>query len=574
VHPDDQEVFKSLSNDDLNHSAPRLIHFRIVSKSGEIVHIEQISQPVYDENGMFIGIRGTNIDITERISYERKIAESEKRFREIFEKLPVISVQGYNDRLQAIYWNDASEIVYGYSAPEAIGRRLDDLIKSDDSSDDFMVNITNAFKNNSPIPSRELRLKVKDGLTIIVYSNQFILTNLYGERELYFVSVDLSELKEKEERLILSEERYRSIIAISNTGAWEYDMVKDHLWISNEFLTMLGYSEIDDDFDELKSNSYDLWLHLLHPEDRDKARAKFELFLAGDRRGLYENYFRLKHKLGHDVWVWSRAKNLIDENGELTDFTLGTHIDISELKNIEINLKKSNEELEQFAYIASHDLQEPLRMVTNFLTLLERKYGDSLDEKAKKYIYYAVDGAVRMRQIILDLLEYSRVGRFTKPKVDININSLIDEIKSFHTDLIEKRNAEIICIDLPTVHADYTPLYQVFNNLISNALKYQEKGNQTKITIGVKDDGDMYEFYVSDNGIGIAPEFHERIFILFQRLHTKDEHEGNGLGLAVTRKIVENWGGTIWLKSAEGQGTTFYFTLPKWAPNSFEQTEE
>ncbi|MHB8209358.1 PAS domain-containing sensor histidine kinase [Mucilaginibacter sp.] len=226
-------------------------------------------------------------------------------------------------------------------------------------------------------------------------------------------------------------------------------------------------------------------------------------------------------------------------------------------------LALSNAELEQFAYVASHDLQEPLRMVTSFLTQLEKKYGDIVDDKGKQYIHFAVDGAKRMRQIILDLLEFSRVGRMDDEPEEVNLNDLISNITALYRKQIEEKKASIIFSDLPVVRTHKTPMRQALQNLISNALKYQPQGARPIIRITCEEMSDHWLIAVKDNGIGIDPAYFEKIFIIFQRLHNKDEYSGTGMGLAITKKIIENLGGKLWLESEKEKGSVFYFTILK-----------
>ncbi len=236
----------------------------------------------------------------------------------------------------------------------------------------------------------------------------------------------------------------------------------------------------------------------------------------------------------------------------------------AELKRQTKELSRSNSELEQFAYIASHDLQEPLRMVTSFVTQLEKKYTPILDQKGKVYIDFAVEGTRRMRQIILDLLEFSRVGRMEENAEEIGLNQLVNEIISmFPQNEEEVPEPEYIIHELPVITGPRGPIRQVFQNLLSNAIKYVDKGVRPRIEVLVSDHGEHYEFSLTDNGIGIEKEFWEKIFIIFQRLHRREEYSGTGMGLAVTKKIVENMGGHIWLRSMPGKGSTFYFTLMK-----------
>jgi len=226
----------------------------------------------------------------------------------------------------------------------------------------------------------------------------------------------------------------------------------------------------------------------------------------------------------------------------------------------------SNEELEQFAFAASHDLQEPLRMVTSFMTRLEQKYGDLVGVKGRQYIHYAVDGAKRMRQIILDLLNFSKVGRRGDDLEDleeVDFGKLIGEILVLYRRQTEESGARISFDALPVLQTYKTPVRQIFQNLIGNSLKYHRDGVPPMIRIKCQETKTHFQFSVEDNGIGVDPEFFDKIFIIFQRLHNKDEYSGTGMGLSIVKKIVGNLGGKIWLRSEEGKGSTFYFTLLK-----------
>ncbi|ETA03615.1 hypothetical protein CcI6DRAFT_00768 [Frankia sp. CcI6] len=224
-------------------------------------------------------------------------------------------------------------------------------------------------------------------------------------------------------------------------------------------------------------------------------------------------------------------------------------------------LRRSNRDLEQFAYVASHDLQEPLRKVASFCQLLERRYGDRLDERGTQYIAFAVDGAKRMQQLINDLLAFSRVGRTTDGFVDVSLGEIFDRAVGALSIAIESARAEVTADDLPVVRGDPVLLTQLFANLIGNALKFRAE-TVPAVHVGVVDRADEWELYCADNGIGIDPEYAEKIFVIFQRLHGRDVYEGTGIGLALCRKIVEFHGGRIWLDGAVKDGTTFRFTFP------------
>ncbi len=224
-------------------------------------------------------------------------------------------------------------------------------------------------------------------------------------------------------------------------------------------------------------------------------------------------------------------------------------------------LERSNGELEQFAYVASHDLQEPLRMVVSYVQLLQRRYKDKLDKDANEFIAYAVDGSKRMQELINDLLALSRIGKRGKDFELTDCETVIDRVVSNLEMSIRESGAKITRDSMPTLIADNSQLVQLFQNLIGNAIKYCNE-DVPRIHISVKQNGKDIVFSVSDNGIGIDPQYNERIFTIFQRLHGKDKYSGTGIGLAICRKIVERHGGKIRVGSQPGKGSTFYFTMP------------
>ena len=226
-----------------------------------------------------------------------------------------------------------------------------------------------------------------------------------------------------------------------------------------------------------------------------------------------------------------------------------------------IEVERSNAELEQFAYITSHDLREPLRMITSFLQLLERRYSDQLDEDANEFIGFAVDGAKRLDAMINDILIYSKVSNKDRNLTTIDFNEVIKEVYVNLADSIEKTNAEITYDSLPSIITDKQLMTQLFQNLISNAIKYRSE-ETPKIHISIKKEKTQYLFSIKDNGIGIDQKHLERIFTIFQRLHSNSEYEGTGIGLAIAQKIVHQSGGEIWAESKLGIGSTFYFTIP------------
>ncbi|YCK34463.1 sensor histidine kinase [Actinomadura sp. ATCC 39365] len=259
----------------------------------------------------------------------------------------------------------------------------------------------------------------------------------------------------------------------------------------------------------------------------------------------------------------------VDRPAELSE--LSSHVDSMRRRIVSAwrgaadqadELRRSNGELEQFAYVASHDLQEPLRKVASFTQMLEQRYGPQLDDRARQYIHYAVDGAKRMQLLINDLLDFSRVGRVSGERVPTDSGEALDRALENLSATIEDTGATVTRDDLPVVEGNRLQLTQLFQNLVENAVKFRSEA-PPRVRLTAERKGDMWEFSCSDNGIGVDPKYADRIFLIFQRLHPRDVYPGTGIGLALCRKIVEYHGGQLWLDAAPaGQGTTFRWTLP------------
>ncbi len=231
------------------------------------------------------------------------------------------------------------------------------------------------------------------------------------------------------------------------------------------------------------------------------------------------------------------------------------------LQAITEDLRRSNQDLEQFAYVASHDLQEPLRMVTGYLQLIERRYKQNLDQNGMEFIDFAVDGATRMSRLITDLLDYSRVGTRGKPLVPVDTEKVLTRAVGNLGAAIADTGAEITHDPLPTVKGDSTQLTQLFQNLIGNAIKFRSPTKLCKVHVSAQREGQQWVFRVADNGIGIDPQYAQKIFLIFQRLHGRQQYPGTGIGLAICKKIVERHGGRMWVNGCVGEGSTFLFTL-------------
>jgi len=307
-------------------------------------------------------------------------------------------------------------------------------------------------------------------------------------------------------------------------------------------------------------------IELLHSEHHQAPfRAIWDQVVAtGEWRG--DTWHR--HAGGRDYLARMHVAAVRNDEGRVTHYVV-EYSDATEaweaeqaLKTRTEELARSNQELEQFAYVASHDLQEPLRMVASYTKLLERRYKGKLDQDANDFIAFAVDGATRMQGLINDLLKFSRVGTQGKPFADADCEQLLDHALANLQIAVTESHAAITRDPLPRVMGDATQLVQLFQNLVGNAIKFRNPEQPPRVHIGARQLEDGWEFAVSDKGIGISPDYFGRIFIIFQRLHSKEDYPGTGIGLALCKKIVERHGGHIRVESRPGEGSTFRFTIP------------
>lgn len=462
------------------------------------------------------------------------------------------------------YWNKESERVTGYNRNYVIGKNFWEacakLIGKKYQEKRFQN-----MKKDKNIAFQDYFEDLNAWLDINIYPSDSGLS-------VYFK--DITKTKKYEEEIIASNERFEKSTSATNDAIWDWNIEINLLYRGRGFRKLFGHEIPRKTYN---SNVLQLIESSMHPEDATDVVASLKKAIANSEIKNWEAEYRYNRADGTYAYVVNRCVLIRDKFGIATRI-VGAIQDITERKKQEESLKllnkkleaqtkeliSSNEELEQFANIASHDLQEPLRMITSFLTQLEKKYYNKLDDKGKQYIQFAVDGALRMRNIILDILEYSKIGKDADIEMEsIDINTIINDIWKINNKTVEKTKAKIQYQDLPVIHSFKTPIMQIFHNLIGNALKYKTPQTKPIIKVVAHDKESHWLFSVEDNGIGIQKEFQQKIFEIFQRLHTKNEFSGTGIGLAIVKKQIENLGGTIWVDSEFGKGSTFYFTLPK-----------
>ncbi|MBU0663665.1 MAG: GAF domain-containing protein [Proteobacteria bacterium] len=396
---------------------------------------------------------------------------------------------------------------------------------------------------------------------------------LDGKWYLYASSRDISNRKEMEATLRESRQRLADIFDFLPDPTFVVDQEKKVVAWNRAMEEMSGVSqqEMLGQGDNAYSVPFygerrNLLIDLLDADDGDLNGKYQHVTRQGER--LYAEVFCPALYSGKGAPVWAVGAPLYDSDGKRIG-AIETIRDITAIKEIETNLARSNRELEQFAYIASHDLQEPLRKIAGFTELLASRYKGTFDEKGESYMDYIVDGATRMRTLINDMLSYSRIIHNTRELAETDCSKVVSKVLQDMELSIKENKAEIVCGPLPVIQVDKAQLGQLFQNLIANAIRYHG-AEPPRITINATCQQNEWLFSVSDNGIGIAPEFYQRIFAIFQRLHTRAEYPGTGIGLAICQKIVERHGGKIWVESKEGSGSTFFFTLPT-TPNNQEK---
>ena len=524
--------------------------FKYITKSGKEVYTSLATNPVFDDAGNYDGALAMVIDITERKELENLLNKANKLAR--IGSWEVDLVKG------TVYWSEITKQIHE-TEPAYIPDLETGISFYKEGNDRELIRqkVNEAIEKGAPW---DVELQI---ITTLGNSKwiRFIGEAEWANGKVVRINGSFQDIDARKK----SEFKVAEVLAEKNTILESIDdafFAVDKNWIvtywnmqaekvlqklKNE---MLGHNLWDVFSDSMDSISYKKY----HQAIETVQSVHFEDFYPP----LSTWYEISAYPSGNGLSVY--FKNVSER--KLTEIRLkGLNEDLQKQAK---KLVISNEELERFAYVASHDLQEPLRMITSFLTQLEKKYGDIIDEKGKQYIGFAVDGAKRMRQIILDLLEFSRVGRTEDQHETVDLNELVKEIRILFRKNIEEKNAIIAADELPVIHAYQSPLRQVFQNLVSNALKYSRVNVPVQIHISVKELDDHWQFAVKDNGLGIAGEYFDKIFIIFQRLHNKDEFSGTGMGLAITKKIIESHDGKIWVESEEGIGSTFFFTVKRY----------
>ena len=505
----------------------------------------------------YYGLVSTVSDITAQHDAERRLKESEQRFRRTFELAGSGMAHIGMDRRFTRVNRRLCEIL-GYSEEELLqltGRQ----ISHPEDLDIINEQRPRLYKGEIDRIELEKRYLRKDGSVVWVHFTMTVERDAKGA-PLYEIAVyeDITQQLETQLRLRESEARFRQTFELAASGIGH---VRDGRFVrvNRTLCEIFGYAE-----GELLGRHVK---ELSHPEDRDVSDAPRERIRRGEAESAR---FEKRYLRADGAVIWCEvAVALVRDVYGVPQYEVAIFDEVTDRKKAEARLreaheelKRSNAELEQFAYVASHDLQEPLRMVASYAQLLGRRYEAKLDGDAREFMAYIVDGASRMKQLIEDLLAYSRVGTKGAEFKRVNAEDALKRALFNLRVAIQEAGAVVTNDPLPTLSGDEVQLGQLLQNLMSNALKFRSD-SVPRIHIGVTESAKEYTFEVRDNGIGIEPQYYERIFMVFQRLHNKGEYPGTGIGLAICKKVVERHGGRIWVESRPGAGSSFYFTLPK-----------
>jgi PAS domain S-box-containing protein len=519
------------------------------------------SRPMKDEEGRIVAAVTSFREISEQIRSELERRE----YRVILEGVTeAITVQDPTGRL--VFANDAAARICGFDSPEELigappGEVLGRFEITTESGDPYpperlpgqralggedRPSSTVRWRTRPDGPWRWSRVSaapVRDGEGKILFA-----VNFWHETTTERIS---------EQALRESEERFRATFEQAVVGFAQVGTDGRFLRVNRKLSEMLGYSE-----EELSSRTFG---ELTFPADRDRDLGVFRRMLAGEQE-TYTTEKRYIRRNGEVIWAHLMTR-LIRDDGGAPRYFASVIQDITERKRAEQalgqrteQLARSNEELEQYATVASHDLQEPLRAVSGYAQLLQRRYAGHLDADADRFIGYIVEGVQRMWNLINDLLAYSRAGRgesFSAVSLDLVLDRVLKNLSAS----IQESQTVVSREPLPVVLGDEGQMVQLLQNLVGNAIRFR-RGPGPKIQVSATPSNGRWVVSVKDDGIGIDPAFFDRLFVLFQRLHSKEEYPGTGIGLAMSKKIVERHGGKIWLESDPGQGSTFYFSLP------------
>lgn len=581
--PGDKDSRINMLKDLMENPAPfHRLKSEAINKYGNTIYVEVSGVPFYGPGGQLNGYRGVTKDITESVVAERALIESNylaqqhiTQLENLYKTSSVgLAVMDVNGRYLKV--NDRLAEINGVPAEYHIGKTLSEILP--EYSNQFSEYFLSVIKAGEPQFGIEYSINIagEQGMKRYFSADWLPIRDEAGRITAFnFAIVETTEQKQAHEEVIkknkqliaskrdLERTQKKLNLALENgkIGMWELDLGKMKFTADHRMMQMFDGKTQSGTIDELE--------RFIHEDDLLYVKNALKNTLEWENRE--DAIFRTNPQLGPVRHITSRAIVSRDKNGRPVRL-IGVCFDMSSfaresekgLMRVNEELQRSNRDLEQFAHIASHDLQEPLRMITSFNQLLQMKYADKLDADANEYIKYAVEGSKRMYELLNGLLAYSRVNSKDTVLEQVDVNNILDVVLDNLRLSIEEKGAKIHSVLLPVINADKNQLIQLFQNLVGNALKFVK--GEPEIHISYADLGTFHSFSVRDNGIGFEEQYYDRIFRIFQRLNIL-EYNGTGIGLSLSKRIVERHGGKIRVESKPGEGSVFTFTIPKDLPS-------
>lgn len=557
VHPDDRDYIIHKTAICIKEKQEINLEYRLQFQDGRIKYMSDVATPIVNSEGRVVKINGISRDITERKLADLALHKSEEQYRTLVENshdlIWELDIEG-----NYIFINSMAKEFYGFEPEKMIGTNFTNRITADKLEEARQV-FKEMIELGKDVFHYECKVYNRDREVVLLDSHVVVKRNELGEIiSVTGISQNITERKKAEAALRKSEERLQLSTRAAEIGIWDWNVKSDLLIWDETMLKIYGLIKGEHPV------SSDLWLSRLHPDDRKEIEEKVETALKS------ETELKMEYRI---LWPDKSIRYIKevgaihrDENGEAIRM-FGTNWDVTKEKEAEQQeirarqLEVRNQELEQFAYVASHDLKEPLRTVKSFSEIIKQRYEDRLDEDANKYLGFISQAASRMDLVIKALLDYSRIGQQSEVS-KINCNHIVNDVLRDLSVQIKETNVCSIFAILPSINGHAIEMRMLFQNLISNAIKFRHEERQPIIRLSAEKKSMHWEFCIRDNGIGMDSSYYQKIFELFQRLHARDEFEGTGIGLAHCKKILDLHHGEIWVESTIGEGSAFYFTIP------------
>ncbi|HEY0466074.1 MAG TPA: PAS domain-containing protein, partial [Polyangiaceae bacterium] len=557
VHPEDIAATRSALDRALAGTASFDVTFRVLIPRAEVRHVRSAASVFRDSSGKPLRVLGAGWDVTAEMAAQERLRINEARWDLALEGTGD-GVWDYDLVKNEIFLSQRSKELLGY-APDALldAKNKDRLVHPEDRAR-VAESMERYIKGETPLFECEYRRLCGDGSYLWILARGRVIARDAAGKPLRIVGThrDIAERRQAQEALQNREALLREFITHTPAAIAMLDRQMCYVQASRRWLS--DYKLSGEDI--IGRCHYDVF-----PDIPERWKEIHRRVLAGAVESCAEDPFPRAD--GGTEWLQWEARPWREAGGQIGGVIFFTQV-ITERKELGMRLEaqnrqlaSSNAELEQFAYVASHDLQEPLRAVAGCTQILAQRYRGRLDGDADELVAHIVDGSARMKALIEDLLSLSRVSSQAVPLRPVDTAEAFRRAMTHLQGRVAEQGAQVSTDSLPLVRGDFTQLVQLFQNLIGNALKYRRAGVTPRVTVTAQSSATEHEFRVTDNGIGIESQYFDRIFGVFQRLHTRDEYPGTGIGLAICRKIVERHGGRIWIESTTGDGTTFHFTL-------------